>query len=335
MTAHPTEARRRTLLVALRRCYRLLERLDDPRITPDEDREIRRRLREEITPPVADVRPPGRRPEPARRGPDGDDLLRRDALHADPAGLPDGGRRTSTAIEEHRARQGRRHGRRPTPAAPGRDRRVSAPSSTGARGSAATGTATRTSPPRPRTRPCESMPTTCCTGSKPWRPVSASRSRRRPTRVVRRHPSASAWRMTPRTCPETDAPAAGAIPRRAVPAAAGSDRGAAAADARVPRPKRRRRWAGRYERPEDLVAELRGAPGARWPPTGSIASAWGELQDFRWQVRDVRLPPRVARGPPAQRGPPGRPRCRCGRAETWKRKSRPGRHRRRGPRHVP
>jgi phosphoenolpyruvate carboxylase len=49
LTAHPTEARRRTLLVALRRCYRLLERFDDPRITPDEDRELRRRLREEIT----------------------------------------------------------------------------------------------------------------------------------------------------------------------------------------------------------------------------------------------------------------------------------------------
>ena len=48
-TAHPTEARRRTLLVALRRCYRLLERFDDPRITPDEDRELRRHLREEIT----------------------------------------------------------------------------------------------------------------------------------------------------------------------------------------------------------------------------------------------------------------------------------------------
>ncbi len=48
-TAHPTEARRRTLLVALRRAYHLLERFDDPRITPKEDRELRRRLREEIT----------------------------------------------------------------------------------------------------------------------------------------------------------------------------------------------------------------------------------------------------------------------------------------------
>ena len=49
LTAHPTEARRRTLLVALRRCRRLLERLDDLRLTPDEDRDVRRRLREEIT----------------------------------------------------------------------------------------------------------------------------------------------------------------------------------------------------------------------------------------------------------------------------------------------
>jgi len=49
LTAHPTEARRRTLLVALRRCARLIERLDDPRLTPTEDADIRRRLREAIT----------------------------------------------------------------------------------------------------------------------------------------------------------------------------------------------------------------------------------------------------------------------------------------------
>jgi phosphoenolpyruvate carboxylase len=48
-TAHPTEARRRTVLVALRRCASLLARLDDPRLTPSEDRDIRRGLREEIT----------------------------------------------------------------------------------------------------------------------------------------------------------------------------------------------------------------------------------------------------------------------------------------------
>jgi phosphoenolpyruvate carboxylase len=48
LTAHPTEARRRTLLVALRRIGRLLERLADPDIAPDEDRELRRHLRSEI-----------------------------------------------------------------------------------------------------------------------------------------------------------------------------------------------------------------------------------------------------------------------------------------------
>jgi phosphoenolpyruvate carboxylase len=49
LTAHPTEARRRTMLMALRRCYGLLDQLDDPRLTPGEDAGIRRRLREEIT----------------------------------------------------------------------------------------------------------------------------------------------------------------------------------------------------------------------------------------------------------------------------------------------
>ena len=49
LTAHPTEARRRTVLIALRRTARLLARADDPRLTPAADRELRRQLREEIT----------------------------------------------------------------------------------------------------------------------------------------------------------------------------------------------------------------------------------------------------------------------------------------------
>jgi len=49
LTAHPTEARRRTILVALRRIYGLLDDLDDVRLTPAGDAEIRRRFREEIT----------------------------------------------------------------------------------------------------------------------------------------------------------------------------------------------------------------------------------------------------------------------------------------------
>ncbi len=49
LTAHPTEARRRTVLLALRRIYALVDGLDDPRLTSAGDAEIRRRLREEIT----------------------------------------------------------------------------------------------------------------------------------------------------------------------------------------------------------------------------------------------------------------------------------------------
>ena len=49
LTAHPTEARRRTMLIALRRTYALLDQLDDPRLTPAEDADLRRRLREEIS----------------------------------------------------------------------------------------------------------------------------------------------------------------------------------------------------------------------------------------------------------------------------------------------
>ena len=49
LTAHPTEARRRTVLIALRRIERLLGRLADRDIAAAEDRDVRRRLREEIT----------------------------------------------------------------------------------------------------------------------------------------------------------------------------------------------------------------------------------------------------------------------------------------------
>jgi phosphoenolpyruvate carboxylase len=49
LTAHPTEARRRTVLLALRRFDRQLDRLAARDLGADEDRDARRRLREEIT----------------------------------------------------------------------------------------------------------------------------------------------------------------------------------------------------------------------------------------------------------------------------------------------
>jgi phosphoenolpyruvate carboxylase len=48
MTAHPTEARRRTLLLALRRVDALLARWEDPDLTAREDADVRRRLREQV-----------------------------------------------------------------------------------------------------------------------------------------------------------------------------------------------------------------------------------------------------------------------------------------------
>ncbi|HKW60213.1 MAG TPA: phosphoenolpyruvate carboxylase, partial [Candidatus Dormibacteraeota bacterium] len=47
-TAHPTEARRRAVVTAIRRIGEQLERLDDPRISATEDTDARRRLGEEV-----------------------------------------------------------------------------------------------------------------------------------------------------------------------------------------------------------------------------------------------------------------------------------------------
>ena len=40
---------------------------------------------------------------------------------------------------------------------------------------------------------------------------------------------------------------------------------------------------GRYTDPSELIVELDEVP-RRWSATGSAGSAWGEVQDFRWQV---------------------------------------------------
>lgn len=49
MTAHPTEARRRSVVDALGRIAELVSRLDDPRLSLTEEAHVRRRLLEEIT----------------------------------------------------------------------------------------------------------------------------------------------------------------------------------------------------------------------------------------------------------------------------------------------
>src|SRR5215469_16048074 len=48
LTAHPTEARRRAVVTAIRRVGEQLERLDDPRCSDPDERDARRRLLEEI-----------------------------------------------------------------------------------------------------------------------------------------------------------------------------------------------------------------------------------------------------------------------------------------------
>ncbi len=49
LTAHPTEARRRAVVDALRRIGKLVERLDDPRLSASEEADAHRRLLEEVT----------------------------------------------------------------------------------------------------------------------------------------------------------------------------------------------------------------------------------------------------------------------------------------------
>jgi phosphoenolpyruvate carboxylase len=49
LTAHPTEARRRAVVDALRRISQLVDRLDDPRLSASEEADAHRRLLEEVT----------------------------------------------------------------------------------------------------------------------------------------------------------------------------------------------------------------------------------------------------------------------------------------------
>ena len=134
--------------------------------------------------------------------------------------------------------------------------------------------------------------------------------------------------------PETDAPAPAPLPRGAVPAAARRDRGAHPADAGGDDRRDRRRARAATRAPAALDAELASLQHAL-VEDGLGRVAWGEVADLRWQLADVRVPPRLARGPPARGRRTGR---RSRRSDDGRRAGRRGRGRRhggRGPRDVP
>ena len=240
LTAHPTEARRRTLLVALRRCHRLVERLDDPRLTPDEDRDIRRRLREEISLlwRTADLRSVA--PTPL-------DEVRTAMAYFDETlftVVPRLYRAVDGALDRSPRPNGAGHWvarvdwppptrRRRTPIGPGPDRRSCPRSSTSAAGSAAIETATRRSPRRHDARPADPR-----RPRPPWLrggrdQADADGRAGRPGERGRRA-ARDAARGRRRRAPGDDAPAPATLSRRAVSPAVRGDRRAAPANARGP-----------------------------------------------------------------------------------------------------
>ena len=155
LTAHPTEARRRTTLLALRRCAALLDQLDDPRLTPAGGRDMRRRLREEISLlwRTSDLRAVAPTPiDEVRTAMAFFDATLFTLVPASTAG--------STARSTRRCPPPR--GRADAPAGPARGRRASSRFCTGGAGSAAIATATPGSPPTITEGPCASTPITCC-----------------------------------------------------------------------------------------------------------------------------------------------------------------------------
>ena len=313
LTAHPTEARRRTLLVALRRCSRLLERLDDPRLTPDEDRDIRRRLREEISLlwRTSDLRSVA--PTPL-------DEVRTAMTYFDETLFTvvprlyraiDGALDPLAETERRRALGGRAARR----AGSERDRRR----------------ADRDPPVTCRRVPAlgawiggdrDGNPevTAEMTGRRPADPrrprdprLRSGRDRLMQTRrgdrrrgATWRRPSPGGSSPTTRSCPRRCASSA-ALPRRAVSPAFRGDRRATPADPRGADRGPGSPIGGRYADAGRAAGRARrDCSGARGRRAG--ACRLGRGPGLPLAGRDVRLPPGVARGPPAQRGPRGGPR---------------------------
>ena len=309
LTAHPTEARRRTTLVALRRCYRLLERLDDPRLTYAEDAEVRRQLREEIALLWHTSALRVRGPLAARRGALGDGVLRRIAVRRRPAPVPGDG---------PGARRGRRTG-------DGRRRRGEA------RAAGDCGlSGTRPPAHRPFLRwgswvggDRDGNPNVTAATTREAMHIHAdhvlhgyeavARRLMQTVAAIVREPAMDpalarpARRRHGATCPDVMADlgvgsrgsrtAGGSGPSRSgsVGPACGSWMGGTAADPAV---------AGGYEGPGDLLAELDEVQGAL--VAGGLArTAWGDVQDLGLAGADVRVPRARPGGAPAQRGPRG------------------------------
>ena len=76
LTAHPTEARRRAVVAALRRISELLDVLDDPRTAATDRDEARRKLREEVDLLWRTSQLRVKAMDPIERGPHGDDRVR-------------------------------------------------------------------------------------------------------------------------------------------------------------------------------------------------------------------------------------------------------------------
>ena len=279
LTAHPTEARRRTTLVALRRCARLLDAARRP--APDAvARTARsaaacaRRSRSCGGPPTCALVAP----DAARRGPDRDGVLRRDAVHASCRGSTGRSTRRSTGAPA----------RPPAPAADAgrtgtRPPRVAAVPPLGSLDRR-----------RPRRQPGGHRRDHRADAADPRRP--------RPARLrggrdaadadgrrgrVRRARSPRPLAIAPgprRRGPARDRPPAPApLPGRAVPPAVRVHRRAAAPDPRRPDRRGRRRGPAATRGADELDAELAEVQEAL-VADGLERVAWGEVADLRWQL---------------------------------------------------
>ena len=157
--------------------------------------------------------------------------------------------------------------------------------------------------------------------------------RGRAARAAAGRRSGRASRATARSCPRSRASSASASPTS--PTASASAPSRSGSGGRGPSsPSRRRRSPAATSTPTELLAELDELQDAL-AADGLGRVAWGEVQDLRWQVGDLRLPPRVARGAPAQRGPSAPPSRRSPTASAGSRSWSPGVTAGRGARHVP